>query len=414
MIAIAYSALWIFVFTLPWERVFSLPDINIVTRATGGLALGLSLLAVVFSGKLRRWQGLHVAGMAFVVTTAINLLVFHSSQKLPLKFFTFIQLFAVVWLVWELAPSWSKLIWLLTAYVFGAYVAAAGQVLVFRHSAGEITRYTVGGDANDLAMGLALALPMAWYLAMAHRRPILKWICRGYIPVGLMGIGLTGSRGGMIVSMVALMFIPLSMTRLTPGRLAMALATLALAGSLAVAYIPDRIVERLATTTTEVQDLRVGGRFKLWVAGMKVFAVDPVWGIGTSGFKGAIEPYLGDAAQVAHSSYVSVLVEEGLVGFVCFAAMLLSIFRALWRLPRLERRFALVEFCALGLAMAPLTWEDSKAAWFVMAVLMGLAKAGEGYLRATRPAPSAVVIRRPPRGAPLDPVGGAVRRGGRG
>jgi O-antigen ligase len=416
MIRIAYAALWIFVFTLPWERVFALPGVNIITRATGGVAVALALLAVVISGRLRRWQGLHTAALAFVVTTMINLLVFHSAQRLPLKFYTFIQLFAVVWMMWELAPSWSRLVWLLTAFVLGASAAAIGQVLVYRHSAGDITRYTVGGDANDLAMGLALALPMAWYLAMAHRRPILKWICRGYIPVGLMGIGLTGSRGGMIVSVVALLFIPLSMTKLTPGRLAMAIATLGLAGSLAVAYIPDRIVERLASTTTEVQDLRVGGRFKLWVAGLKVFSVQPVWGYGTSSYKSAIEPYLGDAAQVAHNSFISVLVEEGMIGLFCFAAMLLSVFLALWRLPRLERRFTLVLFCALGLAMSPLTWEDSKVAWFVMAVLMGLAKAGEGYVRggATQPAPSAVVVQRPLRGAPLDPVGGAVRSGGRG
>jgi O-antigen ligase len=316
--------------------------------------------------------------------------------------------------MWELAPSWSRLIWLLTAYVLGAYVAAVGQVLVYRHSAGDITRYTVGGDANDLAMGLALALPMAWYLAMAHRRTLFKWICRGYIPVGLVGIGLTGSRGGMIVSIVGLLFIPLSMTRLTPGRLAMAIATLGLAGSLAVAYIPDRIVERLATTTTEVQDLRVGGRFKLWVGGMKAFSLQPWFGYGTAAFKGAIQPYLGDATQVAHNSYISVLVEEGLVGFTCFAVMLLSVFRALWRLPRMERRYALVQFGALALAMTPLTWEDSKVAWFLLAVLMGLAKAGQGYVRgaAAQPLPSEVVLRRPA-AAPVSPAG-AFRSGGRG
>jgi O-antigen ligase len=415
MIAIAYSALWIFVFTLPWERVFALPGINIITRATGGVALGLALLAVVISGRLRRWQGLHIAAMLFVLSATLNLLVFHASLRLPLKFYTYIQLFVVLWIMWELAPSWSKMIWLMTAYVLGAYVAAIGQVMVYRHSAGDITRYTVGGDANDLAMGLALALPMAWYLGMAHRRRLLKWICRGYIPVGLMGVALTGSRGGMIVAMAGLLFVPFSMTRLTPGRLAMAIATLGLAATLAVAYIPDRIVERLASTTTEVQDLRVGGRFKLWVGGIKAFSIQPWWGYGTAGFKGAIYPYLGDATQVAHNSYISVLVEEGLVGFTCFAAMLLSVLRAVLRLPRLERRYALVQYCALGLAMTPLTWEDSKVAWFMMAVLMGLAKAGEGYVRggATRPA-SAVVFHRPPRrAAPLD-AAGAVRAEGRG
>ena len=227
-----------------------------------------------------------------------------------------------------------------------------------------------------------------------------------------MGIGLTGSRGGMIVSIVGLMFIPLSMTRLTPGRLAMAIATLGLAGSLAVVYIPDRIVERLATTTTEVQDLRVGGRFKLWVGGMKAFSLQPWWGYGTAGFKGAIQPYLGDATQVAHNSYISVLVEEGLVGFTCYAIMLLSVFRALWRLPRMERRYALVQFGALALAMTPLTWEDSKVAWFLLAVLMGLAKAGQGYVRgaAARPVPPEVVLRRPA-AAPVSAAGALRSRG---
>ena len=414
MIPIAYSALWIFVFTLPWERVFALPGINIITRATGGIALILALLAVVISGKIRRWQGLHIAAMLFVITSALNLLIFHGGQRLPLKFYTYIQLFVVLWIMWELAPTWSKMIWVLTAYVLGAYVASVGQLLVFRHSAGEITRYTVGGDANDLAMGLALALPMAWYLGMAHRRRLFKRICRGNIPVGLMGVALTGSRGGMIVAMAGLLFVPLSMTRLTPGRLAMAIATLGLAGTLAVAYIPDRIVERLASTTTEVQDLRVGGRFKLWVGGVKAFSTQPWWGYGTAGFKLAIQPYLGDATQVAHNSYISVLVEEGLIGFTCFAGMLLFLLRSVLRLPRIERRYALVQYCALGLAMAPLTWEDSKVAWFLMAALIGLAKAGEGYLRggATEPASAVVFHRAPPRVAPLGPAR-ALRSQGR-
>ena len=414
MIRIAYWALWIFVFTLPWERVFTLPGVNIITRVTGGAAVALALLAVVISGRLRRWQGLHVAAMLFVVTAAVNLLAFHAMQKLPLKLWTFVQLFAVLWIVWELAPSWSRLVGLLTAYVFGAYAAAIGQVLVYRHTVAAITRYTVGGDSNDLAMGLALALPMAWYLGMAHQRFLLRWICRGYLVVGVMGIALTGSRGGMLTAMVALTFVPLGMTRLTPGRLAAALTTLVLAGTLATVYVPERIVERLATTTTEVQDLRVGGRFKLWVAGMKAFSLQPVWGYGTSGFKNAVQPYLGDMTQVAHNSYISVLVEEGLVGFACYMGMLLAVFRALWRLPRLEWRFTLVLFCTLGVAMTPLTWEDSKSAWFVLAVLMGLAKAGESlWVRAAQATPATITSQRQPsRARPLDPVG-AVRLRGR-
>jgi hypothetical protein len=52
--------------------------------------------------------------------------------------------------------------------------------------------------------------------------------------------------------------------------------------------------------------------------------------------------------------------------------MLLAVFRSILDLPKLERRFALVLFATLGTALLPLTWEDQKAAWFVLAILVGL------------------------------------------
>jgi hypothetical protein len=52
--------------------------------------------------------------------------------------------------------------------------------------------------------------------------------------------------------------------------------------------------------------------------------------------------------------------------------MLLSVFFSVLRFPRLERRFGLVLLATLGTAMLPLTWEDQKAAWFIMAALIGM------------------------------------------
>jgi hypothetical protein len=53
--------------------------------------------------------------------------------------------------------------------------------------------------------------------------------------------------------------------------------------------------------------------------------------------------------------------------------MLLAVFLSILRLPRTERRFALVVLCTLLTALLPLTWEDQKDAWFVMALLAGMA-----------------------------------------
>lgn len=377
MSSIAYAALWLFVFVLPWEGVVRVNNTAILSQAMGMLAMGCTVFAVLSSGRLRRWHTLHAAALLFVLTAGFDLLVFFSfGSRPPAKFYTYVQLLLMVWMIWELAPSRGRVLNLLLSYVLGAYVASFQTLLVYRSTGGGLRRFAAGGvDPNDLAMTLALALPMAWYLSNTYRKPLLRWLCRGYLPLATVTIGLTGSRGGLLASIVALTIIPLSMTRLSPSRLAMTLAVLFLSGGLAVAYVPDRVVDRLATTSTEVEELSLGGRFKLWKAGVRALPEHPFLGYGTSGFIRAISPRLGPASQVAHNSFISVLVEQGLIGLILFLLMFIAAYGAVRRLPLLERRFGLVLMGTLVVAMLPLTWEHRKPVWFILAVLVGLSEA---------------------------------------
>jgi O-antigen ligase len=407
MTSLAYAALWIYVFSVPWGGVIVISSgVNVIGRLTGMAAVGLTLLAVLISGRLRRWHGFHVAALLFVIWAGWTQLYFiQGGDRLSHKFWTYAQLLLVLWMVWELAASKRRQLGLLTAYVFGAYVAAAGTILLFRSQAG-MRRFAAGGaDPNGIAMTLALAVPMAWYLGMTYHRPLLRWICRAYLPVGVVAIGLTGSRGGMLAGIVALLVIPLTITRLSPARLATAIAALALSGGLAVAFIPDKIVQRLATTGTSVEDLSMGGRFGIWMAGVKAFARRPLVGYGTGGFQGAVRPWGID--QVAHNSYLSVLVEQGLIGLLFYLSMFLAVFLSVRRLPRPERQFALVLLATLVMTMLPLTWEDNKAVWFVLAALLGLARAqaasSEGAVGPPL-APSAPLARSPMARRRLEPA----------
>jgi O-antigen ligase len=416
MSSIAYAAVWLFSFVLPWEGVVRVANTAIASRLTGMLAMGCAVFAVLFSGRLRRWHSLHVAALVFVLTAAFELLVFHPGDRLPDKFYTYVQLFLVLWIVWEVARSRDRMLGLLLAYVLGAYVAAFMTLLVYRSSGGALRRFAAGGvDPNDLAMKLSLALSMAWYLGNTFRHRLLLWICRGYLPVAIVAIGLTGSRGGMLAGIVALTIVPLSMTRLSPKRLVMTLAMLFLAGGLAVVYVPEKIVQRLSTTSTEVEDLSVGGRFKLWRAGFRALPQHPILGFGTSSYIKATSPELGSSAKVAHNSFISVLVEQGIVGLTLFLLMFLAVFRAVRQLPQPERRFGLVLFCTLVVAMSPLTWEQQKSAWFVLAALVGLANAVgvRGVSRqAVRARPGPPLVGSPITRRPVGPVAARPGDGG--
>jgi O-antigen ligase len=375
MSSLAYAALWLFVFSVPWESLIRINSVNVMSKATGAIALGFAVIAFVMSGRIRRWHVLHLAAFLFLIWAAATLSVMHSGDRLPYKYWTFVQLFLVLWIVWEVAVSGRRQIGLLTAYTLGAYITAFGTIMVFRRSGSDASRFAAGGaDPNDLAMILALGLPMAWYLGMTYRRPLLRWVCRAYLPIALLAIALTGSRGGMLAGLTALLIVPLAMT-LSPGRLATAIVMLVVSGALAMAYVPDKIVERLATTGVEVEDLSLGGRVKLWKAGIRAFGQHPVTGVGVSGFKTAVDPLLGTTTQVAHNSFVSVLVEEGVVGFVLYMMMFVAVFLAVLDLPRIERRFALVLMATLLVAMMPLTWEDRKPVWIVLAMLLGFSQA---------------------------------------
>lgn len=400
MIPVGYVALWIFIFSLPWEGVIVTGGTAVVPKLTGMIAVASAALAVTLTGRLRRWHLFHVAALLFVLVAGVNLFFTAPQGHIPAKYYTFVQLFLVLWMIWEIARSPRAVHGLLLAYVSGAYVAALLTLTVLHSHGAAMRRYVAGDfDPNDLAMTLTLAVPMAWYLGTVFQNRVLRLFCRAYLPFGLLAVGLTGSRGGMLTAGVALMIVPLSMTKLTPGRLIAAMITLAITATVAATYVPEKVVERLATTSSDISRLSFGGRFKFWVAGLEAFTHKPLMGYGTGGFVRAIYPILGSVSLVAHNSFISLLVEEGIVGLLLYLTMMLAVLGAVLRLPKFDRRFALLLLATLFVAMSPLTWEDRKPVWFILAALLGLSQA---TLAARASAQGQAPASQPPVGLPTE------------
>jgi hypothetical protein len=379
---LAYAFLWLFTFAIPWEAIVLIPGIGTIGRLVGLVTAPIGVLAVLARGRARPLALLHILGGCFAIWVGLTTAWSLDPENTRLSFQSVVQVAAIPWLIWELAGTPRRRGGLLQAYVFGAYVSVASVLWNYhsgistRGSGGELAtvntgRYSAEGfNPNDLGFLLVLALPIAWHLSLTHRNVILKWINRLYIPFGMMAILLTGSRSSLIGAILALMIVPLTLGRLSQGMkfgvLAIMIATV-LAGAF---LVPEKTLARLSTTTEELESGTLNERRVIWKAGLEVYPRHPILGVGAGSFPIAIRPLLGGENKTAHNTYLSVLVEEGAVGFILFSLMILSVYFHARSAPLEERRFALILLFTIVVGLLPRAWEFDKRLWLMFGFLL--------------------------------------------
>jgi len=189
------------------------------------------------------------------------------------------------------------------------------------------------------------------------------------VPVALVALLLTASRGGFIAALAALALIPWTFGRLD-WRSKLVLSVLVVASVWLVAMlVPPSSWERLATMQSELgSGGTMGYRKTIWNAGLNVAINHPVIGVGAGGFSLAVAPALS-RPFAAHNAFLAVLVEQGVIGLALFASLFVAAILPSWRLPPLMTRFRVVLIATLIIGVMPLNWDYVKTTWFILALL---------------------------------------------
>ncbi len=364
-----------FAFVLPWEDSVLIPYLGSLGRITGLLFL-LTAIPVLFrSNRLRlRMPSLFVLAMLLFVTwSGLSLFWSLDPASTLAHTMTRLQLFAMAFLIWHVIEKPDEARPVMLAFVLGCYVAIGSAVFNFLSGSEYVyQRYSAAGtDPNDFATTLALGIPMAWLLVQKGRQGIWFWPLLLYLPAVLGAILLTSSRGGAIVTLLALLVVPLTLRYLTlPRRIAFwFVVSMGVLGMIyAAPLVYDTVsasIDRLSSTTSEVMSGTLNERAELWDAGLRLFNDNTLLGVGAGALENSITPYAG-LPKIAHHTYISILVELGPIGLLLFLACLLSAALPLLRLPHPERRILLILLLTLAVGLLPLTWEVRKATWFVM------------------------------------------------
>jgi O-antigen ligase len=369
---IAHIFTWLFVFAVPWQNVVLIPGLGTISKLLGIGAIGATVLHVLFGGKVRPLISFHwiaIALLMWILMSAFWAIARQESVFVDIK--TYVQVFVMIWVIWEAAPTGARLTRLLQAYVLGAYVAAGSTIFNYLTGASieqDTTRFSASGfDPNDLGMLLALALPMAWYIASKASNGFQRWLNRVYFVAGILAILLTSSRGALLAAVVALLVIPWTLTQVRKG-LRVAIVVIAVgAAVLAVQLVPEKSFERLATTRSEISEGTVGNRLRIWKEAIRLIPRRPIQGYGPAGWYPAAGDRIGNVAP--HNTYLALAVEEGIVGLFLYLCLFFVVFMRLLPLPTFERRVGLVQLATLMIAILPLGWHQNKASWLVLALL---------------------------------------------
>ncbi|MGD0630398.1 MAG: O-antigen ligase family protein [Terracidiphilus sp.] len=371
---IAWVLLLLFAFAVPWEYSLDLGEpLGNIARVIGLVLLLAAIPAVLQAGRLRTPGAMQWLVLAFYLWFCCS--YFWTVEPLATleKMRGYFQEMMIVWLVWEFAESPGDLRAMLQAFVAGSWVLALLTLANFRSAeaiaAGQIRFVAEGQDPNDVARFLDLGFPLA-ALLLSCLRGEQRWLGRllalGYLPLGLMAVLLTASRGGFLAAVIALGGCGLLLMKSHPrGVVAGAMAIPMVAAGLWFA-IPRETFERLATIPSQLESGDLNQRLNIWDAGWHAFARSPLLGSGAGSFTGAAGTNFRDTA---HNSELSILVGGGLIAlFLAVSIVALAARAALKTLGPLKLALVTV-FVVWGVAAQVDTVEENRATWLLLGLI---------------------------------------------
>src|SRR6267143_2272842 len=378
---LAFASLWLLVFAMSWEDAITIANFGTSARLIGMLSGVLGLLAIIESGRVRRPAPGHILMALFVLLAAGSYLWSLYPEGTVTQTVTYIQLFMMVWLIWQLASRGREQTRLMQAYVLGTFVSGIDTVYLFIiHQESVYQRYAGARlDANDLGLLMALSIPFSYYL-LIQSKGMIAWVYRLQLALAGTTVLLTASRGAALASVFALSIVPLTHARLTARQRIAILLTVSLLVCGALVFVPSTSWERLSTIPLEFSQGTFTGRTVIWTAAWELFRGHPILGVGANALRLTVSRILTEAirtdesgtpqAPAAHNTFLSVLVEQGVIGFALFCALLGFLALSLRRLPPFPQKLWIVFLGVWVVGVSSLTWEMRKPTWFFFGLLM--------------------------------------------
>jgi O-antigen ligase len=351
-----------------------------ISRLIGVVAFSVSIGALFTGEAVVKPEVTHALLTLFFCINAVSILwTIDSAGTIERSSNYFLELL-FLWIVLQLVRSKADVQLLLKAYVTGATVAALLSLQAYRNGAAialHTHRYSAAGaDPNELALAIAMAVPMSWYLGIKLQSRLAQVFFRACPLLLILAVLLSGSRGGAIALAASLTVIPLCLKHV--GRTTkVTLVVVLVAGIIAGAtLVPVESLNRLSSIGDQLTRQDMAGRGEIWAAGWAQFKLHPFVGVGAGAFPAAIS-VSAITVMVAHNTYLSVLTELGCMGFAIWLVILLRLLHLIVRMPKPERYVWGAVFLSWAIGVFALTMEYQKISWLMFALILAHSRQSE-------------------------------------
>jgi hypothetical protein len=377
-----------YLFTIPIDVILQHTSGATVARIIAIAAAGVLGMHILARREVRLpgrawywWLGLVTwAGFSFIWT--IN------AAGSLLMFLTILQLFLMLTILalYPVTHADLKAVMVLIvgsgifAAIYGLVGFYSGRVTTFAYS--RLTLRTDSGlavDPNDFATSFVLPIALAMAALSTSRNFAVKTLAGASIILMMVGILLTGSRGGLIAAMLVLIYF-IVRTRQRILTVGLAVAVLALSALFPAVWI------RFATDDG-AQGSGTGRTF-IWATGLRDFRDHFLTGsgIGTyadvynKNFFNVYQTVFQGWSRPGHSILVSTLVELGVVGLILILGAWFMTFRELRAVPARSSFFTMriaLEATLLALFYESLTIDTLylKYYWLAFSLVLMVAAA---------------------------------------
>jgi probable O-glycosylation ligase (exosortase A-associated) len=377
------------------------------------------LVSTVITGQRFRFGLGEVLLLLFLVWTLLSAL-FSALPEVAWLFwrnFAPSVIFAYVLVMLTTDERRLRLVLLTIGVSFAAEAAKQGWFeFILNPGAENINRHFMFGDNNGVAVGMFMLLPIL--LALARTTPWLaERMFHRALAVGVLYRALmTYSRGGFLTcGAVALHYLARTPRRMR-ALVAAAVVALAIAPVLPEAYWYRMGTILVSSDDLEAQDTdrSIRGRIHYWSVALIMAQDNPFLGVGTALFNSQYDRYdFSDGEflrrRSVHSTWLGILCEAGIPGFVLEVWLIGYAFLICWRTRRLAKHrpefadlgiyasaieAALLAFCVGGTFVA---LQYAEMLFHLVGISLAMNRIVKGRLAASRPERSVVAVAPVPR-----------------